>query len=74
MGATIINEKFIRFSEETKKAEVIAEIYVDTSEELPGKNSLDDIILHQGSAAYVIREKKIAVMDSTGEWHYSETE
>ena len=59
MAATILNEKFIRFSEETKKAEVIAEIYTDTSEELPSKNGLDDRILHQGSVAYIIGEKNL---------------
>ena len=74
MSATILNEKFIRFSEETKKAEVIAEIYTDTSEELPEKNGFDDRILHQGSVAYVISENKLAVMDSNGNWNYSENE
>ncbi|MDE6834882.1 MAG: hypothetical protein K2J39_11665 [Ruminococcus sp.] len=68
MAMTILNEKFIRFSEETKKAEVIAEIYVDTSDELPERNSLNDRYLHQGSMAYVIRENIFSVLDSDGKW------
>lgn len=68
MSMTIANEKFIRFSEENKKAEVIAEIYVDTADELPSRNSLDNKILHQGSAAFIINKDIIALMNSNGEW------
>ena len=73
MSSTIMNEKFVRYSEETKRAQVIAEIYTDTSDELPEKNGLDDRILHQGSVAYVISENRLAVMDSNGNWNYSGT-
>lgn len=67
MSMTIKNEKFISFSEEIP--EVIAEIYIDTSEELPDVNGISGKKLHQGSIAYIIRENRLAVMDSIGNWY-----
>lgn len=70
MSMTIKNEKFVSFSGEIP--EVIAEIYIDTSEELPDIDGISGKKLHQGSIAYIIRENSIAVMDSVGNWCISD--
>lgn len=72
MSMTIGNEKFIRFSEETERAEVVAEIYVDTVNELPSANSIKGKTLHQGSVAYIIRDDSLAVLDGNGNWYVND--
>ena len=66
MSMTIKNEQFISFSGEIP--EVIAEIYIDTADELPETDGITGKKLHQGSMAYIIRENRLAVMDSMGKW------
>lgn len=72
MAMTIKNEKFVNFS--GKMPVAIAEIYIDTSDELPDADGISGIKLHQGSMAYIIRENRLAVMDSTGKWYIDDGE
>ena len=64
---TIRNESFLRFNGDL--SEVIAEINVDTADELPGIDEIPGRILHQGSKALIIREGWTAVLGSDGRWY-----
>lgn len=47
----------------------IGEIFVDTTDELPGKNDIEGYELVQGSVAYVIHTGEIYVMGGDGVWY-----
>lgn len=63
---SVINEKFIRFEDE--RAIVIAEIRVDSSDELPEADALSGRMLAQGSLAWDISTGNFYALKSTGEW------
>ena len=64
---TIRNESFLRFNGDL--SEVIAEINVDTADELPEVDGISGRILHQGSTALIIKEGKLAVLSGDGHWY-----
>ena len=64
---TIRNESFLRFNGDL--SEVIAEINVDTADELPEVNEIPGRILHQGSTALIIKEGRLAVFSGDGHWY-----
>ncbi len=63
---SIIKEKFIRF--DNSKSVVLAEICVDTAEELPNANGITGRILVQGSLAWDISTGDFYGLNSSGEW------
>lgn len=65
---TIRNEKFVKFTS-NGKSEVVAELDVDTASELPTADGLMNRRLHQGSAALIISEGRVAVFGSNGSWY-----
>ena len=64
---TIRNERFLRFS--GNLSEIVAEIDVDTADELPETDGISGRILHQGSTALIIKEGRIAVLSGDGHWY-----
>ncbi len=68
MAMTVRSEKYIRYAGANSVSEVVAEIDVDTSAELPGINSISGIRLHQGSTALIIKEGILAVLAGDGSW------
>lgn len=69
MAMTVRSEKYIRYAGLEGVSEVVAEIDVDTADELPGIDEISGIHLHQGSVAYVIRTGVFYVLDSDGKWY-----
>ena len=63
---SIISEKFIRF--ENASSVVIAELRIDTAEELPAADALAGRILAQGSLAWDISTGDFYGLNSSGEW------
>lgn len=63
---SIINEQFIRF--EGERSVVVAELRVDSSDELPDANALSGKTLSQGSLAWDISTGNFYALKSTGEW------
>ena len=63
---TIRNETFLRFNDNL--SEIIAEIDVDTADELP-KGTINGKILYQGSTALIIKEGRLAVLAGDGKWY-----
>ncbi len=69
---TIKKERFIKFVSDSngeKRSSVVAEIFVDTSDELPAANSIKGKLLLQGSSALIITESRIAVLSGDGKWY-----
>ena len=64
---TIRSEYFIKYV--NGSSEIIAEINVDTSNELPEIDGISGRILHQGSTALIIKEGKLAVLSGDGKWY-----
>ena len=64
---TIRSEYFIKYV--NGSSEIIAEINVDTSNELPEIDSISGRILHQGSTALIIKEGRLAVLSGDGKWY-----
>ncbi|MBO5163251.1 MAG: hypothetical protein J6B75_02235 [Ruminococcus sp.] len=74
---TIRKEKYIGFangSGQKELSEVIAEIDVDTSDELPAVDGIRGRLLHQGSIAYVIKSGEFYVLAGDGKWYNSGAE
>lgn len=65
----IQNEKYIRYADAENVSEVVAEIFVDTSDELPAANGIKGKLLLQGSSALIITESRIAVLSGDGKWY-----
>lgn len=65
----IQNEKYIRYADAENVSEVVAEIFVDTSDELPAANSIKGKLFLQGSSALIITESRIAVLSGDGKWY-----
>lgn len=53
---------------------IVAEIDVDTADELPETDGIPGNILHQGSIAYVIKAREFYVLAGDGKWYSSEAE
>lgn len=53
-------------------AEVIVELTVSTSSELPGPTAINGRYLAQGSLALVIQEAALYVLDADGVWYKQE--
>lgn len=71
MAMTVRSEEYIKHTDVTGTdgvQEVIAEIAVDTIEELPAANGITGKRLHQGSLAFIIKEGKIVVLSGDGKW------
>lgn len=68
---TLRNENFVKFTEESdcETSEIIAEIVVDTADELPETDGISGKILHQGSSALIIKECRLAVLSGDGHWY-----
>lgn len=69
---TIKKERFIKFVSDSngeKRSSVVAEIFVDTSDELPAANGIKGKLFLQGSSALIITENKIAVLSGDGKWY-----
>ena len=64
---TVRNERFYKYDGDLR--EVIAEIDVDTAEELPEVDGLRGRKLHQGSTAVIITEGKLVIFAENGHWH-----
>ncbi len=68
---TIRKEKFIGFASDSGRgelSEVAVEIDVDTSDELPAVDGIKGRLLHQGSVARIIKEKRTVVLSGEGKW------
>ena len=63
---SIIKQKFIRF--DNGKSVVLAEICVDTAEELPNADGITGRLLVQGSLAWDISTGDFYGLNSSGEW------
>ncbi len=50
-------------------SEIVANIDVDTVNELPETDGIPGNILHQGSIAYVIKSGEFYVLASDGKWY-----
>lgn len=48
---------------------IVADIFVDTSDELPAADGIDDYTLLQGSFALIVTEGKLAVLSGDGKWY-----
>lgn len=66
---TIKSEHFLGFRDDLSV--VIAEIIVDTADELPGTDGIPGKILHQGSVAYVAKQGISYVLAGDGKWYAS---
>lgn len=68
---TINNEKFVQFAENSdgKVSEIISEIIVDTTDELPEIDGIPGKLLHQGSSALIAKEGRIAILSGDGHWY-----
>lgn len=64
---TIRNEMLLKSNGDL--SEIIAEIDVDTADELPEIDGISGRILHQGSTALIIKEGRIAVLAGDGKWY-----
>ena len=67
MAMTISKEFYVKSVGDL--SEIIAEINVDTSNELPEIDSISGRILHQGSTALIIKEGRLAVLSGDGKWY-----
>lgn len=67
-----IRKTTFRAFDTNNKSRVIAELYVDTAEELPAKDGIDGTELIQSSIAYVISTGEIYVLGEDGNWYNSE--
>lgn len=68
---TIRKEKYIGFangSGQKELSEVIVDIDVDASDELPAVDGIKGRLLHQGSVARIIKEKRTVVLSGEGKW------
>lgn len=63
---SILNERFVRFDD--GREATIAEIAVDTKEELPGAEALEKLSLCQGSLAWVIGSGAFYALNGSGKW------
>lgn len=68
MAVSIRNEKYVKYMDSSEKAEIVAEIDVDSANELPNGN-INGKILHQGSTALIIKEGRLAVLAGDGKWY-----
>ncbi len=68
MAMTVRSEKYIRYAGLEGVSEVVAEIDVDMSAELPEIDGISGIRLHQGSTALIIKEGILAVLAGDGNW------
>lgn len=68
MAVAIRNEKYVKYMDSAENAGIIAEIDVDSAEELP-EGTINGKILHQGSTALIIKEGRIAVLAGDGKWY-----
>lgn len=67
---TIKNKKYINYGlKKGEKSVVEAELWVDSSAELPTVDGIEGLTLAQGSIAYAIQSGEMYVMDSTGTWY-----
>lgn len=64
---TVRNETFLRLN--GNLSEIIAEIDVDTVDELPEIDGISGRILHQGSTALIIKEGRLAILAGDGKWY-----
>lgn len=69
MAITIRNEKYLRYAGSDGVSEVVAEIDVDTSDELPAVDEMSGKVLHQGSTAFIVKEGRIVVLAGDGKWY-----
>lgn len=62
--------EFISYAQNAdEQSGVIAEIFVDTSDELPTVDGIDGYTLHQGSSALIISENRLAILSGDGKWY-----
>ena len=67
MAMTISKEIYVKSVDDL--SEIIAEINVDTSNELPEIDGISGRVLHQGSTALIIKEGRLAVLSGDGKWY-----
>ena len=67
MAITISKEFYVKSVGDL--SEIIAEINVDTSNELPEIDSISGRILQQGSTSLIIKEGRLAVLSGDGKWY-----
>ena len=72
MAVAIQNERYVKYMHNSNSAEIIAEINVDSADELP-KETINGKTLHQGSTALIIKEGRIAVLAGDGKWYINGT-
>ncbi len=62
--------EFIKYAQSAnERSSIIAEIFADTSDELPAVDGVDGYTLHQGSSALVISENRLAILSGDGKWY-----
>lgn len=62
--------EFIKYAQSAdEKSSIIAEIFVDTVDELPAVNGIEGYTLSQGSLALITTENKIAILAGDGKWY-----
>ena len=66
----ITESKFIRFVESGGRelSLIQADIFCDTSDDLPDADAVENCILDIGSIAYIINAGELYVLNSEGEW------
>ena len=52
-----------------ERSRIIAEIFVDTLDELPAVDGIEGYTLLQGSSALIITENRLAVLAGDGKWY-----
>ena len=52
-----------------ERSRIIAEIFIDTSDELPAVDGIEGYTLLQGSLALIITESRLAILAGDGKWY-----
>lgn len=62
--------EFIKYARSAnERSSIIAEIFVDTLDELPTVDGIEGYTLLQGSLALIVTENKLAVLAGDGNWY-----
>ena len=62
--------EFVSYAQNAnERSRIIAEIFVDTSDELPTVDGIEGYTLLQGSLALIITESSLAVLAGDGKWY-----
>lgn len=67
---TINKIEFVSYAQKAdERSGIVAEIFVDTLDELPAVDDIEGYTLLQGSSALIIPECKLAMLAGDGKWY-----